>query len=150
MLKRLRMLRSPVYLQSKIYKMEKHVFARIGNIYYSSKETKWDNVEKFGGARGARNDATKWRIRVACWISMATCRHAHAHAHVPEHTRTQIHICNIYCVYMATKIRERASLLRYSYFVLFHTTRQKNNRDHKNVSCRIAFRFRPETRSRAT
>jgi hypothetical protein len=37
-----------------------------------------DNVEKCGGARGATNDVTVWRMRVACWISKATRTHAHA------------------------------------------------------------------------
>ena len=32
---------------------------------------------------GAKNDVTIWRIRVACWISKATCTYAHEHAHSP-------------------------------------------------------------------
>ena len=53
----------------------------------------WDNVEKCGENRGTTNDVTIWRIRVACWISKATCRHAHAHAHAPgrTHTRARAH-----------------------------------------------------------
>jgi hypothetical protein len=41
----------------------------------------WDNVEKYGGARETTNDVTIWRIRVACWISKATCTHARACTH---------------------------------------------------------------------
>ena len=67
------------------------------------------DVEKCGEARGATNDVTIRRIRVACWISKATRTHAHAHAHA--HTQ----ICNIYCFSTATMIRERVSELRYTY-----------------------------------
>ena len=38
----------------------------------------WDNVEKCGGNWGAIIDFTIWHIRVACWISKATCTGAHA------------------------------------------------------------------------
>ena len=73
------------------------------------------NVEKFGGARGATNDVTRWRIRVACWISKATrthaLTHAYAHPHAPRHTH------NIYCFSTTTMIRECASLLRCTYIV---------------------------------
>ena len=31
----------------------------------------WHNVEKYGGARGATDDVTIWRIRVACWVAKA-------------------------------------------------------------------------------
>ena len=46
-----------------------------------------DNVEKYGGDRGAANDVTTWRMRNACWISKAT--HARActrpRARLPTH-----------------------------------------------------------------
>ena len=53
----------------------------------------WDNVEKCGGARGATNDVTTWRIHVACWKSKATCTYAHAHSQAPGymHARTHAH-----------------------------------------------------------
>ena len=57
----------------------------------------WDNVKKYGGARGATNDVTIWRIRVACWISNATrlhtptpLRHTHARTHSRAHTQTNM------------------------------------------------------------
>jgi hypothetical protein len=61
-----------------------------------------DNVDKYGGARGATNDFTKRGIRVTCWINKAICTHAHAHTHASrrthalasEHTHTQL--CNTY------------------------------------------------------
>ena len=46
----------------------------------------WDNVEKYGGARGSTNDVIVGRIWVACWISKATCTHEHIHAYAPVHT----------------------------------------------------------------
>ena len=75
----------------------------------------WDNVEKYSGVRGAINDVTTWRMRVACWISKATCTHAHAQAHA-RRIYARIQICNIYCLSTATIIRERASVLRCTYF----------------------------------
>jgi hypothetical protein len=53
----------------------------------------WDNVEEYGGARGATNDVTVWRIRIACLISKATGTHTHARAHAPGHpdARTLTH-----------------------------------------------------------
>jgi hypothetical protein len=37
-------------------------------------------VEKYGGAWGTTSDVKILRIRVAYWISKATCTHAHPHA----------------------------------------------------------------------
>ena len=51
----------------------------------------WYNEEKCGGARGVTNDVTIWRIRVACWMSKATCTHLHAHSHAPGHTHARTH-----------------------------------------------------------
>ena len=44
-------------------------------------------VEKYCRARGVINYVTIWRIRFACWISKATCKHAHTHAHALRHTQ---------------------------------------------------------------
>jgi hypothetical protein len=62
-------------------------------------------------------DVTIWRIRVACWISKATCTYAHAHAPECTHARSHTLIFNIYCFPTATMIRERALMLLYTYFV---------------------------------
>ena len=84
--------------------------------------------KKICGAKGAANDTIQ-RIRVACWISKATSAHAYAHVHVPwhphtharayththAHTHTQRQTCNSDCFSTATTIRERASVLRYTY-----------------------------------
>jgi hypothetical protein len=60
--------------------------------FFSRKSCRlWDNVEKYGGARGATNDVTTWRIGVACWISKATCTHAHAQADAPGHACMRAH-----------------------------------------------------------
>ena len=71
----------------------------------------WDNVEKCGVDWGETNGVTIWRIRVACWISIATCTYAHAHActHRP--------IRNAYCFPAVNMNRESASVLRYTYII---------------------------------
>jgi hypothetical protein len=83
-----------------------------------------DNVEKCGRDRGATNDVTIWRIRVACWISKATCT-ARMRMHTPTrpdslmHALARMHthrpISDTYCFTTATMIRERATILRYTY-----------------------------------
>jgi hypothetical protein len=69
----------------------------------------WDNVKQYGGARGARNDVTTWRIRVACWIIKATCTHAHAHTNAPgnTHARASTHKNNnTYCISTAAVVTQ--------------------------------------------
>ena len=65
-----------------------------------------DKAEKCGGARGTTNDVTIWGIRVACWISEATCTRPSArappHTHVRTHAHTQTDTCNTYCFTTAT------------------------------------------------
>ena len=55
-----------------------------------------DKVEKYAGARGATNDVTIWRIRITCWISKDTCKHAHAYVHAlgKMHARVCAHTHN--------------------------------------------------------
>jgi hypothetical protein len=67
----------------------------------------WDNVKKYGGARGA-TDVTIWRIRVACWISKATCTHVHAHSSMPLHRHVRIHtqLCNTCCFSTAAVVSQ--------------------------------------------
>jgi hypothetical protein len=48
-----------------------------------------DNVGKYSEDRGATNDVTIWRIRVACSISKAICTYPHAHAQVLTCTHAQ-------------------------------------------------------------
>jgi hypothetical protein len=76
----------------------------------------WDNSEKCCGDRGATNDVTVWRIRVACWISKVTSTCAPAHAHAPEypHARTHRPVNNTYYFSSAAMIRNGASVLRYT------------------------------------
>ena len=71
----------------------------------------WDNAEKYNGDRGTTNDATTWRIGVACWISKSICMYAHAYARAPwyptrTHTQacTHRHICNTYCFSIASMV----------------------------------------------
>ena len=68
-----------------------------------------DNVEKYSGIRRATNCVTVRRIRVACYMSKATCTHANAHTHT--------YISIIYCFSTATMIRECTSMLRYASLV---------------------------------
>ena len=78
-------------------------------------------MEKYGGARGATNDVTIWRIRVACWINEATCMHTLTRPGTRTHAREHTQICNIYCFSTATMICERALVLRYTYIVCLVT-----------------------------
>jgi hypothetical protein len=57
--------------------MKTHILCSV--TFFRKLHCLWDNVEKYGGDRGATNDVTIWRIRFACWISKATCTYAHAH-----------------------------------------------------------------------
>ena len=70
----------------------------------------------------ATNDNTTWRMRVARWISTATCARAHAHDHAPGHARThpRAHThsekCKILIAFSRQQwFRERASLLHDTY-----------------------------------
>jgi hypothetical protein len=61
-------------------------------------------IEKCIWDRGATNDVTIWRIRVACRISKAMCTYAHANAQAPgyphaRHAQACTHrpVCNTYC-----------------------------------------------------
>jgi hypothetical protein len=79
-----------------------------------------ENVEKCDGARGATNDVTTWRIRVACWMSKATRTLVLPDAHAPGHPhlgmRTHTHTNRYtYCFPRQQRFRERASTLRYTY-----------------------------------
>ena len=104
----------------------KHTFYYIQYIFFRMSCRLWDNVEKYGGARGATNDVTIWRIRVACWISKATYTHAHAQAHALRHTHahTRAHKrtkrLNSYCFSTITMIRKRVSVLRHTFIVLLN------------------------------
>jgi hypothetical protein len=77
----------------------------------------WEDDRKHGGAGETTRDFTIWRIRVASWISKATCTHAHAHAHALGHPQARTHrkIFNICCFCTAKIIRESASVLRCTY-----------------------------------
>jgi hypothetical protein len=44
-----------------------------------------DSVEKYGAARQGTNGNTKWRMRVACWISKTTRAHVQACARKYKH-----------------------------------------------------------------
>jgi hypothetical protein len=108
-----------------VEKIKTHILCSI-TFFHKSHRLR-DDVEKYGGGRGATNDVTIWRIRVACWIRKAICTYWHAKDHAPQnpHARTQAdahrQMCNTYCFSTTTKIRERASILRYTYTVCLVT-----------------------------
>ena len=113
--------------------MSKHFM--INNVF---PKTLWDKGEKCGGARGDIYDVRIWRIRVASWISKATCTHSHAHAHTPALARAHTLISNTYCFSTATMIRERALKLRYTYIACLVLMVIYSNPSSKpsNHSCR--------------
>jgi hypothetical protein len=84
--------------------------------------------KNFGRDRGATNDVTIRRIRVACWISKAICTYAHAHVHAfgcPDaHTHNYAHTGQ-YVMTIAFPqqqwFHERASVLRYTYIACLVT-----------------------------
>jgi hypothetical protein len=87
-----------------VEKIKTHILC--STTFFRKSHRLWDNVEKCSGDRGATNDVTIWRIRVACWISKAICTQAHAHT-------------NQYVILIAFPrqqwFHERASMLRYTY-----------------------------------
>jgi hypothetical protein len=56
---------------------------------------------------------------------------AHARTHARAHSRTQI--CSAYCFSTATTIRERASVLRYTYIAVLLNNKNNNNLIFYNV-----------------
>ena len=57
------------------------------NKFFGKSHSLWDNVEKYGGARGTTNDVTTWRMRFALLDKQGTRAYTHTHRQ----------ICNIYC-----------------------------------------------------
>jgi hypothetical protein len=86
-----------------VEKIKPHILHSV--TFFRKSHRLWHNVEKYGGDRGAVNYVTIRHIRVACWISKATCTYAQAHAHAPRHAHTHIPICNIYCFSTARMFR---------------------------------------------
>ena len=78
-----------MFYKNVVDKIKTHILISI--TFYWKSHRLWDNVEKYDGDRGATNDFTIWRIRVACWISKATCTYAHAHAHAAGHEHARAH-----------------------------------------------------------
>ena len=93
-----------------VEKIKTHISCSI--TFFRKSHRLWDNVEKCSGDRGATNDVTIWRIRVACCIStgyMHVCACTHQRVRVPTcitHTQACTHrpACNIYCFSTATMV----------------------------------------------
>ena len=118
-----------------VEKIKRHILCSI--IFFFRKSHRlWDNVEKYGGARGATNDVTIWRIRVACWISKATCTHAPEHTHARVYTHTQI--CNSYffsTATMATWTRLNVPLYVHCLSCYFRARSHKQRRKRVSFVC---------------
>ena len=84
-----------------VEKIKTYIFCSVA---FSRKSCRlWDNVEKYGGARGATNDVTTWLIRVACCVSRCRCTqrvwtstrtHVLAHAHTDTYLILTAFHCN--------------------------------------------------------
>jgi hypothetical protein len=90
----------------------------VNNFFFFEKRAVFEIMsKKRSGSREVTIDVTIWRIRVAYWISKATRMHAPTRPGTRKRARGHPQICNIYCLFTATMIRERASFLRYMYIV---------------------------------
>jgi hypothetical protein len=66
-------------------------------------------VEKYGGAKGAADDNTIWRMHFECWVSKVT--YAHAPMYAPTHTHAHTHKYVILTPFPRQQwLRERASI----------------------------------------
>jgi hypothetical protein len=54
-----------------VQKIKTHMLCSITFFFLNSRSW-WDNVKKCGTARQATDESIIWRMRVACWITMAT------------------------------------------------------------------------------
>jgi hypothetical protein len=72
-------------------------------------------LSKYGKTGQATDDNVIWRMRLACWITKATDGYRHT-----------LEICNTYCFPTEQLLRERESMLRYTYITC-------QNRDNTNL-----------------
>jgi hypothetical protein len=96
-----------INILEKSYSENQNTYFMFNNVSFENHVALWDNVEKYGRARGATNDVTTWRIWAACWISKATCTRLRSRAHA------RTHICSTYCHSTATVVTwKRLSVTR--------------------------------------
>ena len=107
-----------------VEKIKTHILYSIN--FFRKSCNLWDNVEKYGGPRGATNDVTILHMFLERWISKATQTHAHMRMDIPTcpgihmYARTGTctrQVCNTYCFSTAATICKCASMLRYMYCV---------------------------------
>jgi hypothetical protein len=95
-----------MFLTENAEKLQTHVLRRI--TFFRKPCRLRDNVEKYGRARQATDDNITRRMRFACWITKATNTHSE------------------YVILIAFPrqqwLRERASVLRYTYIAYEHKT----------------------------
>jgi hypothetical protein len=71
--------------------------------------------KKYGGARGATNDVTLWRIRVECCIRRATRTHA------PGQQRARAHTDKYVILIAFTQQNDSRKRLNVTLYVHFHS-----------------------------
>ena len=137
-----------MYQTNVVEKIETHILCLVTFCRKSCRL--WDNVEKCDGARVATKYVTIWRIRVACWISKATCLYAQqhppasGHPHARSVARAHTEICNTYCFSTTKMIRERASVLPYAYIaspVFCWKTFFSADKNFRRLLCQIHWLF---------
>jgi hypothetical protein len=102
-----------------VEKIKTHILCSV-TFFFRKSHLLWDNAEKCVGATRTTNDVTMWRIRVAYWISKATCIYAHVRARASgyAHARLRRPRNNTYCFSQQQWFSELASLLRCMYKVV--------------------------------
>ena len=121
-----------------VEKMKTHILCSI--TFFRKSHRIWYNVKYVVETGRATNDVTIWRIRVACSISKAICTYGRAHAHDPRyphahtHARTRKHAhTDQYVILIAFPqqqfIRERASMLRYTYIACLVSNSSQQSAD---------------------
>ena len=109
----------------------------------------WDNVERYGGARKAKNDVTIWRIRVACWISKAEIARvhmskdpvSHTHARAREHTDKHV-ILYLLRFHGNNNSRTHLNITLYVHCLSCHDLKQPVRLDSGTIFCGIFFKTR--------
>ena len=77
--------------------MKSHVLCHI--TFFRKTHRSWDNVEKYGGYRKAKNDVTIWRIRFAYWISKVICTRPRPRVPICKHAHTDQYVISYWLLF---------------------------------------------------
>jgi len=88
----------------------------------------WDNVERYGTARHAKDDNTIWRMRIAWWITKSTATHSK--------------FVILIAFPLQQWLRKRASMLHYTHMAWLLSSPQQNTDLHAQASIWV---ISPET-----